>query len=186
MEYKPNDEIARKPGGSLPKGKKEVIENMLLHGKTIEETSKLAACRKQTVVEIRKDLETQGKMEMGSWKRELSNLLGNFAMKGAQRLNDEIDTMPIGQVMMAVAIAVDKVRDLSDAPTVKVEARLKISQDDLNKAFLPSAKPIEIIDVPSTKSVDNSAQQGNTSNPTPAPNNEPTIHEATDSQDHHD
>jgi hypothetical protein len=175
MDYKPNDNLSRKPGSSLPKGKKEVIENMLKQGKTVEEASKLAACRKQTVVEIRKDLETQGKMEIGSWKKELGELLGNFALKGAKRLNEEIDTMPIGQVMMAVAIAVDKVRDLSDAPTVKIEARLKISQDDLNKAFMPAAKPIEIIDIPAQNAVDSTAQQNDTTNP--PDNNEPTIHE---------
>ncbi len=176
MDYKPNDNLSRKPGSSLPKGKKEVIENMLMQGKTVDEASKLAACRKQTVVEIRKDLETQGKMEIGSWKKELGELLGNFALKGAKRLNDEIDTMPIGQMMMAVAIAVDKVRDLSDTPTVKVEARLRISQDDLNKAFLPSAKPIEIIDVPTQNPVDNNAKKDDSTN-LPPENDETTIHE---------
>ena len=174
MEYKPNDNLSRKPGSSLAKGKKEVIENMLQQGKTVEEASKLAACRKQTVVEIRKDLEVQGKMEMGSWKKELGELLGNFALKGAKRLNEEIDSMPIGQVMMAVAIAVDKVRDLSDTPTVKIEARLKISQDDLNRAFMPAAKPIEIIDIPSQNPVDSTPSQNDTSNLPDT--NETTIH----------
>jgi hypothetical protein len=184
MDYSPKDEQTKKPGSSLPKGKVEVIENMLKAGKTIEETSKLAACRKQTVVDIRKQMEIDGKMEMGSWKKQMSELLGGFALKGAKRLSDEVDSMPIGQVMMAVAIAVDKVRDLSDAPTVKVEARLKITQDDLNKAFLPSAGPIEIIDVPPQKPVDNATESGNLQSPSQH-TNEPTIHEGTDSQDHH-
>lgn len=147
MEYQPNNENLAKAGKSLPKTTTRVIENLLKEGKTCEETAKLAEVRKQTVVDIRKQMEQEGKMELGSWKREVSNLLGEFALKGAKRLVDEIDTMPIGQVTMAVAIAVDKVSQLTDAPTVKVEARLKISQDDLNRAFLANAKPIEIIEV---------------------------------------
>jgi DNA-binding XRE family transcriptional regulator len=154
MDYQPNNENMAKPGRSLPKPTIKIVENMLQQGKTCEETAKLAGLRKQTVVDIRKQMEVDGKMELGSWKREVTNLLGEFAMRGAKRLTEEVDNMPIGQMMMAVAIAVDKVRDLSEAPTVKVEARLKITQDDLNKAFLPSAKPIEIIDVEAQKPLD--------------------------------
>lgn len=147
MEFKPVNENLAKPGKTLPQKSVTIIENLLKEGKTCEETAKIAEVRKQTVVDIRKQMEVDGKMEMGSWKREVSSLLGEFALKGAKRLVDEIDTMPIGQVTMAVAIAVDKVRDLTDAPTVKVEARLKISQDELNRAFGLDAKPIEVIDI---------------------------------------
>jgi DNA-binding XRE family transcriptional regulator len=154
MDYQPNNENLAKAGKSLPKTTTRVIENLLKEGKTCEETAKLAEVRKQTVVDIRKQMEQEGKMELGSWKKEVSNLLGEFALKGAKRLVDEIDTMPIGQVTMAVAIAVDKVSQLTDAPTVKVEARLKISQDDLNKAFGLNAKPIEIIDIPPKNPLD--------------------------------
>lgn len=159
MEYQSNSDNLNKPK-QIAKPARKIVENMLLQGKTCEETSKLAGIRKQTVVDIRKGLEEQGKMELGSWKREVTNLLGEFAVKGAKRLVDEADQMPIGQMMMAVAIAVDKVRDLQEAPVVKVEARLKITQDDLNKAFLPSAKPIEIIDVDLQKPLDDTPQQG--------------------------
>lgn len=154
MEYQPNNENLAKPAKTLPKSTTKVIENLLKEGKTCEETAKLAEVRKQTVVDIRKQMEQEGKFELGSWKKEVSNLLGEFALKGAKRLVDEIDTMPIGQVTMAVAIAVDKVSQLTDAPAVKVEARLKISQDDLNKAFGLNAKPIEIIEVESKKTLD--------------------------------
>jgi len=51
----------------------------------------------------------------------------------------------LGQLTMAVAIAIDKVRDLSDAPTVRVETRLQVTQDELNKMFsLDKAKPLDI------------------------------------------
>ena len=158
MEYQPQNDNLAKTGKTLPKTTTRVIENLLKEGKTCEETAKLAEVRKQTVVDIRKQMEQEGKMELGSWKREVSTLLGEFAIKGAKRLVDEIDTMPIGQVTMAVAIAIDKVSQLTDAPTVKIEARLKISQDDLNRAFLANSKPIEIIDVPQKNPLDESPQ----------------------------
>lgn len=159
MEYQSNSDNLNKPK-QVAKPARKIVENMLLQGKTCDETAKLAGMRKQTVVDIRKGLEEQGKMELGSWKREVTNLLGEFAIKGAKRLVDEADQMPIGQMMMAVAIAVDKVRDLQEAPVVKVEARLKITQDDLNKAFLPSAKPIEIIEVENEKPLDDTPKGG--------------------------
>jgi hypothetical protein len=177
MDYKPNDDLSKKPGSSLPKGKKEVIENMLKNGRTVEETAKLTIVRKQTVVDIRKSMEQEGKLELGSWKKEMTELLGNFALKGAKRLNDEIDNLPLGQVMMAVAIAVDKVRDMSDAPVVKVEARLKISQDDLNKAFTPDSEPIDIIEADAKKAVDNGEQQVQSTNLPTQNNDETTIQE---------
>lgn len=149
MDFKPVNENLSKPAKSLPQKSVTIIENLLKEGKTCEDVAKLAEVRKQTVVDVRKQMEVDGKMEMGSWKREVSNLLGEFALKGAKRLVDEIDTMPIGQVTMAVAIAVDKVRDLTDTPTIKVEARLKISQDELNKAFGLDSKPLEVIDIDS-------------------------------------
>jgi hypothetical protein len=58
---------------------------------------------------------------------------------------NNVDNIPIGQLPMALAIAIDKVRDLAEAPTVTVEHRLKISQDDLKKAFSLDSDPIEVI-----------------------------------------
>jgi hypothetical protein len=80
-------------------------------------------------------MESDGKLELGSWKREVAGLLGDFVQKGAVRLSENVDSIPIGQLPMAIAIAIDKVRDLADAPTVRIETRLKITQDELNSAF---------------------------------------------------
>ena len=134
--------------------KKKIIENILLQGRTCEETSKLVKVRKDTVVKIRQNLECEGKMEINSWKKEMTNILGEFALKGAKRLNAEVDSMNLSQLMMAVAISVDKVRDLSDVPTIKVETRLRITQDELKDAFSASGDKVEIIDLEPNKPLD--------------------------------
>jgi len=159
MEYQANNEPLKKHGTSMPKGKLEVVENMLQQGMTCDETAKLTKTRKSTIVSVRQQMETEGKLEMGSWKKEVANLLGEFVLKGAKRLNEEVDNMPIGQIPMSIAISIDKVRDLQDAPTVRVEARLRITQDELNNAFnIDSKKIIDITNTQSDKTPENTGE----------------------------
>lgn len=136
------------------------MEKLLLEGRTCEDTAKLVSVRKQTVVSVRQQLESEGKLEMGSWKREVSNLLGDFVQKASARLANNVDQIPIGQLPMAIAISIDKVRDLSDAPTVRVETRLKISQDDLNKIFSLDNDATSVINI-DTVNNKNDEQQTN-------------------------
>lgn len=134
MDYKANKD-SLKPKAPLHKIKKEIAENMLIDGKTCEETAKALSVRKSTVVSIRQELEGEGKLELNAWKKSVAGLLGEFVQKGATRLSENAENIPLGQLPMAIAIAIDKVRDLADAPTIRVETRLKITQDELNNAF---------------------------------------------------
>ena len=159
MEYQANNEPLKKHGSALPKGKLEVMENMLKEGMNCEETAKLTQTRKATVVAVRQQMETEGKLELGSWKKEVAGLLGEFVLKGAKRLNAEADNMPLGQIPMSIAIAIDKVRDLQDAPTVRVEARLRITQDELNNAFnIDNKNIIDITNSSGDKTPENTQQ----------------------------
>ena len=151
MEYQANNEQFNKAGSSLPKPAVRIAERLLKDGKTVEETSKIVAVRKQTIVNIRKQMEVDGKLELGSWKREVAGDIAEFVRKGAARLVNNVENIPIGQLPMALAIAIDKVRDLADAPTVTVEHRLKISQDELNKAFSLDSDVIEVTSPTSTQ-----------------------------------
>lgn len=145
MEYQASNESLNPAGRSLPKPVKEIAKKMLQDGKTCEETARTISVRKSTIVAIRQELEGEGKLEMNAWKKEIAGSLGDFVQKGAERLRNEVDNIPLGQLTMAVAIAIDKVRDLSDAPTVRVETRLQVTQDELNKMFsLDKAKALDI------------------------------------------
>lgn len=140
MEYQANNESLNNPAKKLPAIKREIIENLMLDGKNCQETAKLCKVRKETVVAVRQSMEEEGKLELGSWKKEVSGLLANFVKKGAERLSSEIDNVPLGQLPMALAIAIDKVRDLQDTPTVTISTRLTITQDELNKQFILDEK----------------------------------------------
>jgi hypothetical protein len=135
MEYQANNESMNDPTKNIPVPVRKITEKLILEGNSCEDTAKLVSLRKSTVVSVRQQMEQDGKLELGSWKREVASLLGDFVHKGAVRLSENVESIPIGQLPMAIAIAIDKVRDLADAPTVRIEARLKITQDELNSAF---------------------------------------------------
>jgi hypothetical protein len=165
MEYQPNNDPLIKAGGSMPKPVLKIAEKMLKEGRTCEETAKIVSVRKQTIVNLRKEMEGEGKLELGAWKKEVAGDIAEFVRRAASRLVNNVDNIPIGQLPMAMAISIDKVRDLADAPTIRVETRLKISQDELNKAFSLDSEPIDII---------------NTEQP---PHDEPTTNNRTESKD---
>lgn len=136
------------PTKNLPTPVRKIAEKLILDGMSCEETAKIVSVRKSTIVSVRQQMEGDGKLELGSWKREVAGLLGDFVSKGAARLSENVESIPIGQLPMAIAIAIDKVRDLADAPTIRIETRLKITQDELNRAFDidTDATPSKVID----------------------------------------
>lgn len=153
MDYQANKEHLNDPVKNVPSPVKKIAEKLIIEGKSCEETAKLVSLRKSTVVSIRQQMEADGKLELGSWKREVAGLLGEFVQKGATRLLDNVENIPVGQLPMALAIAIDKVRDLADAPTVRIETRLRITQDELNSAFAVDGKEKhgKVIDVPNNQ-----------------------------------
>ena len=152
MEYQANNESLNDPTKHLPAPVRKIAEKLILEGKSCEETAKIVSVRKSTIVSVRQQMEGDGKLELGSWKREVAGLLGDFVSKGAARLSENVENIPIGQLPMAIAIAIDKVRDLADAPTVRIETRLKITQDELNRAFDidTTATPSKVVDATPT------------------------------------
>lgn len=153
MDYQANKEHLNDPVKNVPSPVKKIAEKLIIEGKSCEETAKLVSLRKSTVVSIRQQMESDGKLELGSWKREVAGLLGEFVQKGATRLLDNVENIPVGQLPMALAIAIDKVRDLADAPTVRIETRLRITQDELNSAFAVDGKENhgKVIDIPNNQ-----------------------------------
>jgi hypothetical protein len=143
MEYQANN---NEP--SISKDKKKIAEKLLIEGRSCDDTAKLVSVRKSTIVTVRQELQTEGKLDMTQWKKDVAGLLGEFVQRGSQRLLENVDNISPSQLPMAIAIAIDKVRDLSDVQTVKIEARLKITQDELNNAFRidTGAKDANVID----------------------------------------
>lgn len=88
------------------------------------------------------------------WARHTAASLARFTSLGAERLAKEVGEIPLASLPIAVAIAVDKLILLSsDRPAVIVEARLRLTADDLSlmlsspAAAVPVPAPAPVIDV---------------------------------------
>ena len=151
MEYKPKNENLNSPkelGKELPAGTRKQIEKCLMDGKTVEETASLCSVNNGTVTSFRKKLIADGKLDYANWKKSMQTVLAEASMKAAERLNENIDNIPLSQLTLAMAIMSDKVHGMSDTPNaVIIPARLQISQDDLNKALGAFDNATRVIDV---------------------------------------
>jgi len=60
------------------------------------------------------------------WKRHTAATLAHFTTRGADRLVAEVDKIPLANLCVSVAIAIDKIAALADQPTTVVEHRLRV------------------------------------------------------------
>jgi hypothetical protein len=147
-QYERLDDTPKEAGRTLPPATKKRIESLLKQGTPPAETARLVAVEGDVVRGIRNNLQDAGQLDMLAFKRRTAARLASFIDKGLSRLDTEVDTIPIGQLMLSAAIAIDKLEKVTDAaPTVNVKAELKISADDINK--LLGYGPI--IDIPPEK-----------------------------------
>ena len=152
MEYESSKErLSTNPslqvtGKKIPKEKRDKVISALQDGQGTSAVVEATGVSKATVLAIRKDTEDNKGFELGTWKKQTANLLSQIVTKGSTRLLDAIDDIPAGQLPLAIAIMVDKVAALQDAPTVIVEHRLRVSHEDINsmlKGDIVDIKPIE-------------------------------------------
>ncbi len=118
------------------------IIDMLKQGAGITHIQRQTGISKHTIIAIRNAAQDAGMFPHGSWKKHTAETFSEIVSRGADRLLNEIDDLPVGQLPVALAIMTDKVLTLQDAPTIVVEHRLRVSHDDIN-AMLKG----EIIDV---------------------------------------
>jgi hypothetical protein len=137
-------------GTKIPPKKKEKIEELLLEGMSSNQISQELATSRNTVHAIRDQMEDAGKFDLGTWKKQTVHNLAKFVNKGSTRLEAEVENIPAGQLPLALAIAIDKIMALQDAPAVVVEHRLRISADDIN-GMLKVQKKADIIDISDPK-----------------------------------
>lgn len=157
MDLTPKQErlVGKSPGAGdkLPKPAKKKAEKLLQQGIKPSEVAALTGMDKHTVSDIRKNLEDDGKLDILAFKRKTAARLASFIGKAVDRLDSEVDSIPISQLMLPTAIAIDKFNGLSEvAQTVVVKAELRISADDINKMLntnvvdvntLPPATPLD-------------------------------------------
>jgi DNA-binding XRE family transcriptional regulator len=122
--------------------KKEEIVWLTEQGHTQKEIEDKVGVSSHTVVAVRQDMGDKN-LDLGTYKRKTSDLFKSIILKGAHRLDAEIDNLPITQMPLALAILIDKVQTLNDQPVVVTEHRLKVKHEDINKLISG-----EIIDLP--------------------------------------
>lgn len=133
-KYERMDSTPANAGSKLPKPTKKRIEALLKQGVPPAETAKMVAVNPDTVREMRNNMADNGQLDILAFKRRTAARLASFIDKSLQRLDNEVDDIPISQLMLPTAIALDKMEKLVDpSPTVQVKAELKISADDINK-----------------------------------------------------
>lgn len=147
MDLEPKHErLAGKPGDAgkmAPKPAKKKAEKLLQNGVPPSEVAALTGMDRHVVSDIRKNLQDEGKLDILEFKRRTAARLASFIGKAVERLDSEVENIPIAQLMLPTAIAIDKLNGLSEAtPTVNIKAELRISADDINKMLSPT-----IIDV---------------------------------------
>jgi len=126
--------------------KKEEIVWMTEQGHTQKEIEEKVEVSSHTVVAVRQDMGSQESLDLKTYKAKTSDLFKSIIMKGALRLDTEIDKLPISQMPLALAILIDKVQTLNDQPVVVTEHRLRIKHEDINKMISG-----EIVDLPDSK-----------------------------------
>jgi len=152
MEYESSKErLSTNPsiqvtGKKIAKEKREKVIELLKDGQGTTAVVEATGVSKPAVIAIKKDTEDNKGFELGTWKKQTATLLSQIVTRGSTRLLDEIENIPAGQLPLAIAIMVDKVQALQDAPTVIVEHRLRVSHEDINsmlKGDIIDIKPLE-------------------------------------------
>jgi hypothetical protein len=133
-----------------PKPAKKKAEKLLQNGLPPAEVAALTGMDRGVVSDIRKNLQDEGKLDILEFKRRTAARLASFIGKAVERLDSEVENIPIGQLMLPTAIAIDKLNGLSEAtPTVNIKAELRISADDINKMLSPTI--IDVTSLPDPK-----------------------------------
>jgi len=112
--------------------KKDEIIWMTEQGHTQKEIEEKVEVSSHTVVAVRNEI-GGGTVDLKTYKAKTSDLFKSIIMKGAMRLDAEIDKLPISQMPIALAVLIDKVQTLNDQPVVVTEHRLRIRHEDINK-----------------------------------------------------
>jgi hypothetical protein len=155
MEYEPQKELIRNNqnwsnGSQIDAERRKKCEELLREGVTRNEIREITGLSEHSITAIKQDM--QG-MPDKDWKTSMAKILKSAGMKGANRLESEIENIHPNFLPTALGIIIDKIAILQDQPTAVVEHRIqRISQDDINK-MLKGQEEI-IIDVPADGPLD--------------------------------
>ena len=112
--------------------RKQQVETMLREGATIREVAANMGMSPNNVTAIKKAMpESTGLQD--EFKAVTVRNLKAFVQRASQKLVDELDSLHVSQVPIAMGIAIDKIQTLQDQPQAVVEHRFSISHEALDK-----------------------------------------------------
>jgi hypothetical protein len=123
----------------------EGIVRCLAEGIGIRRTARAFHASTQTVMAIR---DKEG-VSIETQKKELSKLMGHFVRISVERLIEEHEEIPIGQLSVSAGIIQDKKTLLDGDATVRVEERIEVALTPADlRGMLERLKGGRVIDVP--------------------------------------
>lgn len=141
---------ARYTGENLPDETRKAVILDLRSGTGIKTIATKYGISDHVVTALRRQDDEDHGVDLSAWKRHTAATLARFVATGTQRLVDEVDKIPVGQLPIPIAVAIDKIAHLTDSPQTITEHRLTISHEAINRAILDAdivsvneIKPIE-------------------------------------------
>ena len=117
----------------IPEDIKRKVEDALSEStRGVADVAKEFGVSTHTVSQIRTLAEDKNPaFNVKRWKRHTAATLAHFTTRGADRLVAEVDKIPLANLCVSVAIAIDKIAALADQPTTVVEHRLRVDHGEV-------------------------------------------------------
>lgn len=127
--------------------RKQAILADLRAGMGVTPASKKHHASTHVVTALRRQDDEERSVDVPAWKRHTAASLARFVAQGSERLVQEVANIPLGQLPVAVAIAIDKINALHDQPQTVVEHRLRVSQEQISAMILDGCVTVDPLPV---------------------------------------
>jgi len=136
MEGKLRTESTPSTGEKVPEEIKKSVLEALRSGTGMVAVANEHGLSTHTVAAIRdKAEENDPSFNLAAWKKSTAATLSRFLSKGATKLEEQVEQIPLASLPIAIAIAIDKIQALHDQPQTVVEHRLRVDHQSVNSLF---------------------------------------------------
>ena len=136
MEGKLRTESTPSTGEKVPEEIKKSVLEALRSGTGMVAVANEHGLSTHTVAAIRDEAEENDpSFNLAAWKKSTAATLSRFVSKGATKLEEQVEQIPLASLPIAIAIAIDKIQALHDQPQTVVEHRLRVDHQSVNSLF---------------------------------------------------
>ena len=136
MEGKLKTDSTPSTGDKVPEDVKQSVLAALRSGTGMVAVAQEHGLSTHTVSAIRDKAEdADPSFNLTAWKKSTAATLSRFVSKGATKLEEQVEQIPLANLPIAIAIAIDKIQALHDQPQTVVEHRLRVDHQSVNNLF---------------------------------------------------